>query len=95
MTFKTKIWKDEGFGSGVFSADENGIALTLCLDLNNTKLIILWPIEISIDNLLPKIWKTCAGILIAGIIPGLGSQEPKSLEPYDYTSWWIACIAEL
>ena len=68
----SKIWKEVWFGNeGVFSADENGIVLTLCLDgVNPFKQhqidYSMWPIEISIDNLPPKI----------------GSQEPKSLEPY-------------
>ena len=73
----SKIWNEEWFGeSGEFRGNKNGIVLTLCLDGLN-------PFSLQkIANVPPRIRKTCAGILIAGIIPGIGTREPKSLEPY-------------
>ena len=81
-------WRNDWFGpEGEFSGNKNGVVLALCLDGVNpfSSMQIdysLWPIELSILNFPAKLRKSSSGIMIGGIIPGIGTGEPKSLEPY-------------
>ena len=81
-------WKEDWFGTeGSFDGVDNGIVLSICLDgvnlFKKEKIdYSMWPITIQIDNLPPKIRKTCAGMVVLGIIPSNGSKEPKFLDPY-------------
>ena len=77
----SKVWKEDWFGVGGLITDfYYGIVLSICLDgvnpfKQNQIDYSMWPIEVSVDNFPPSIRNTCAGIWLAGIIPGCGSKE--------------------
>ena len=76
----SKVWTEDWFGEdGLFKEIDYGIVMSICLDgvnpfTQNHVDYSMWPIELSIDNFPQEIRKTCAGIWLAGIIPGKGSK---------------------
>ena len=81
------MWKSWFSDDGEFKGNENSIALSLCLDGVNPFSALktdysFMPIEMCIENFPPMLRKTGAGIFVSGIIPGNGTGEAKSLQPY-------------
>ena len=42
----------------------------------------MWPLMVQILNYPPSFRKSCVGIQLLGIIPGNGTKEPATLQPY-------------
>ena len=80
-------WKREYSPNGLFNGDKRGISLAFCTDgvnpfSHNRVAYSMWPIMLTLLNLPRKIRNSFSSIFLLGIIPGNGTQEPKSLEPY-------------
>lgn len=80
-------WKSAFSTGGVFSGDPHGVARGLCTDgvnpFSHQRLTYsMWPIMITNLNLPRKIRSKFPNIMLAGIIPGNGRQEAKSISPY-------------
>ena len=84
---ESPVWQSWFSDAGEFGNDTLGIVLNVSLDgVNPFKALkteySMWPIEIQILNLPPRLRKTAYGTLINGIIPSNGTKEPNTLEPY-------------
>ena len=80
-------WKTAYSCNGMFKEDYRGISLALCVDgvnpfAHNRVSYSMWPIMLTLLNL-PRILRNKFGsIMLVGIIPSNGAQEPQSLNPY-------------
>lgn len=80
-------WKNAYSINGVFKGDPRGISLSICADgvnpfAHNKVTYSMWPIMLTLLNLPRHMRNRFASILLVGIVPGNGSQEAKSLNPY-------------
>ena len=80
-------WKKAYDKDGLFEGDPRGIALALCTDgvnpfAHNRVSYSMWPIMLTLLNLPRNLRNRFASIMLVGIVPSNGSQEPKSLNPY-------------
>ena len=80
-------WHTAYSSTGLFSGDKRGISLALCTDgvnpfSHNRVLYSMWPIILTILNLPRKIRNLYGNMILAGIIPGNGSKEPKNISNY-------------
>ena len=80
-------WKKAYDKDGLFEGDPRGIALALCTDgvnpfAHNKVSYSMWPIMLTLLNLPRNLRNRFASIMLVGIVPSNGSQEPKSLNPY-------------
>lgn len=82
----SSMWKD-AFSKGCFSGDTRGIGLSLCTDGVNPfshqrVTYSMWPIMMTILNMPRGLRNRFGNILLLGIIPGSGTKEPSTLNPY-------------
>ena len=80
-------WKYAYSTNGIFEGDPRGLSLAFCTDgvnpfSHNRIAYSMWPIMLTLLNLPREIRNDFGSILLLGIIPGNGSQEPKNLDPY-------------
>lgn len=80
-------WKKFYSENGIFEGDPRGLSLSLCTDgvnpfAHNRVSYSMWPMMLSLLNLPRNIRYQFGSILLVGIIPSNGAQEPKSLNPY-------------
>lgn len=80
-------WKSAYSNDGIFKGDPRGLSVAFCTDgvnpfSHNRVAYSMWPIMLTLLNLPRKMRNTFGNILLLGIIPGNGSQEPKNLDPY-------------
>ena len=82
-------WKSLYSNSGIFKGDKRGISLAFCTDgvnpFSHYDLRVsysMWPIMMTLLNLPRDRRNLFENILLLGIIPGNGKQEPKTLDPY-------------
>ena len=80
-------WKSAYSTNGIFKGDPRGLSLAFCTDgvnpfSHNRIAYSMWPIMLTLLNLPREIRNDFGSILLLGIIPGNGSQEPKNLDPY-------------
>lgn len=80
-------WRGFYSENGIFKGDPRGLSLAICTDgvnpfSHNKVSYSMWPIMLSLLNLPRNIRYHFGSILLVGIIPSNGSQEPKSLNPY-------------
>lgn len=80
-------WAKAYSDDGVFKGDARGVSLSLCTDgvnpfAHNKVVYSMWPIMLTLLNLPRRIRHQFGSILLIGIVPSNGSQEPKSLNPY-------------
>ena len=81
------IWKGAYSADGLFNGDKRGISLAFCTDgvnpySHNRVTYSMWPIMLTLLNLPRSIRNSFSSIFLLGIVPGNGTQEPKSLDPY-------------
>ena len=85
---RTKKCKEDWFGeNGLFKGDVRLVPLSASTDsLNPWKAMgsnyLMWPLTLQVLNFPPALRKSVGGIQLVGIIPGNGTNEPESLEPY-------------
>ena len=80
-------WKSAYSTNGIFEGDPRGLLLAFSTDgvnpfSHNRITYSMWPIMLTLLNLPREIRNDFGSILLLGIIPGNGSQEPKNLDPY-------------
>ena len=80
-------WRRFYSGNGIFKGDPRGLSLSLCTDgvnpfSHNKVSYSMWPIMLSLLNLPRNIRYHFGSIMLVGIIPSNGMQEPRSLNPY-------------
>ena len=80
-------WHTAYSSTGLFSGDKRGISLALCTDgvnpfSHNRVSYSMWPIILTILNFPRKIRNLYGNMILAGIIPGNGSKEPKNISNY-------------
>lgn len=80
-------WAEAYSPSGVFNGDLRGISLGFCTDdMNpfghNCVSYSMWPIMLTLLNLPNEMWNSFSNILLLGIVPGNGTHEPQTLDPY-------------
>ena len=80
-------WRGFYSDNGIFEGDPRGLSLSICTDgvnpfSHNKVSYSMWPIMLSLLNLPRNIRYHFGSILLVGIIPSNGSQEPQSLNPY-------------
>lgn len=80
-------WKNAYDKQGVFHGDARGVALSLCTDGVNPfsqrrVSYSMWPIMLTFLNLPHNIRTIFTNILVVGIIPGNGTKEAQSINPY-------------
>lgn len=84
---QSDVWKRAYDPTGLFQGDHRGISLALCTDgvnpfSHNRVSYSMWPIMLTLLNLPRKLRNLFSSILLVGIVPSNGSQEPRSLDPY-------------
>ena len=84
---QAKAWKEAYSSTGVFKGDPRGVSLALCTDgvnpfAHNKVSYSMWPIMMTILNLPRKMRNHFGSILLVGIVPGNGTQEPHNIHPY-------------
>ena len=84
---QSSAWKKAYSNTGLFQGDPRGISLSLCTDgvnpfAHNRVSYSMWPIMLTLLNLPRKLRNRFASILLVGIVPSNGAQEPHSLNPY-------------
>lgn len=72
---------------GQFEGDPRGVSLALCTDgvnpfSQNRVTYSMWPIVLALLNLPRQVRCNFSHLLLIGIVPGNGTKEPKSLDPY-------------
>ena len=87
MLFLTSSWRRNYGSNGLFNGDNRGISLALCTDgvnpfAHNRVQYSMWPIMLTLLNLPRNLRNRFASILLVGIVPSNGAQEPHSLDPY-------------
>ena len=85
--YDSPVWKKAYSKDGIFEGDRRGLSFALCTDgvnpfSHNRITYSMWPIMLTLLNLPRKIRNLFNNIFLMGIIPGNGTQEPKSLDPY-------------
>jgi len=80
-------WAEAYSDTGIFNGDKRGISLAFCTDgvnpFSHSRIkYSMWPIMMTVLNLPRHLRNSFSSILLLGIIPGNGKQEPKSLDPY-------------
>ena len=80
-------WKRAYSVNGVFKENHRGISLALCTDgvnpfAHNKVTYSMWPIMLTLLNLPRRLRNKYASIMLVGIVPSNGAQEPYSLNPY-------------
>ena len=80
-------WKSAYSKTGTFNGDSRGISLSLCTDgvnpfSHNKVAYSMWPIVMAILNLPRNIRLAFGNLLLVGIVPGNGTKEANSLDPY-------------
>ena len=80
-------WKSAYSIDRVFQGDPRGISLALSSDgvnpfAHNKVTYSMWPIMLTLLDLSRHMRNRFAGILLVGIVPSNGSQEPYSLNSY-------------
>ena len=80
-------WRKFYSEDGMFEGDSRGLSLSLCTDgvnpfAHNKVSYSMWPIMLSLLNLPRNMRYHFGSILLVGIIPSNGTQEPRSLNPY-------------
>lgn len=85
--YDAPAWKEAYSPTGVFAGDTRGLAFSFCTDgLNpyshNRVSYSMWSIVLSILNLPRKVRHSFCNLLLVGVVPGNGSKEPNSLDPY-------------
>lgn len=81
------IWKSVYSNDGIFKGDPRGLSVAFCTDgvnpfSHNRIAYSMWPIMLTLLNLPREIRSTFGNIILLGIIPGNGSQEPSNVDPY-------------
>ena len=81
------VWKNAYHIDDIFKGDPRGISLALCTDgvnpfAHNRVSYSMWPIMLNLLNLPKHMRNHFASIMLIGIVPSNGSQEPKSLSLY-------------
>ena len=81
---QSEAWRKAYSKEGIFKEDHRGISLALCTDgvnpfAHNKISYSMWPIMLTLLNL-PR--NKYASIILVGIVPSNGAQEPHSLNPY-------------
>ena len=81
------MWRRAYSSKGVFKEDHRGISLALCTDgvnpfAHNKVSYSMWPIMLTLLNLPRNFRHKYASIMLVGIVPSNGAQEPHSLNPY-------------
>ena len=80
-------WSSAYSSAGVFASDVRGVSLALNTDgvnpySQNRVSYSMWPIILTILNLPREIRYSYGNIWLVGTIPGNGTKEPNSLDPY-------------
>ena len=80
-------WKSAYSATGIFNGDPHGISLSLCTDgvnpfSHNRVSYSMWPIVMAILNLPRSVRLSFGNLLLVGIVPGNGTKEAYSLDPY-------------
>ena len=80
-------WKSAYSATGIFNGDPRGISLSLCTDgvnpfSHNRVSYSMWPIVMAILNLPRSVRLSFGNLLLVGIVPGNGTKEAYSLDPY-------------
>ena len=83
----SKVWERSYSAQGLFAGDLRGIAFALCTDgvnpySQNRTSYSMWPIVMTVLNLPRHIRYLPSSLYLVGIIPGNGTKEPNSLQPY-------------
>ena len=81
------MWKETYSVSGPFKGDLRGLSFGLCTDgvnpfSHNRVAYSMWPIMLTLLNLPRDKRNKFGNIFLLGIIPGNGSKEPLSIDPY-------------
>ena len=81
------IWKSVYSKDGIFKGDPRGLSVAFCTDdvnpfSHNRIAYSMWPLMLTLLNLPREIRNTFGSIILLGIIPGNGSQEPSNVDPY-------------
>ncbi len=84
---QSPAWKAAYSIEGIFGGDDRGVALGLCTDGVNPfshhhVSYSMWPIMISLLNLPRHMRNVFGNLVLMGIIPGNGTKEAKTLNPY-------------
>ena len=81
------VWKKAYSKDGIFEGDRCGLSFALCTDgvnpfSHNHVTYSMWPIMLNLLNLPRNNRNLFNNIFLMGIIPGNGTKELKSLDPY-------------
>ena len=80
-------WAEAYSCKGVFDGDPRGISLGFCTDgvnpfSHNRVTYSMWPMMLTLLNLPREMRNSFSSILLLGIVPGNGTHEPQTLDPY-------------
>ena len=89
-------WKSAYSINGVFQGDPRGISLALCSDgvnpfAHNKITYSMWPIMLMLLNFPRHMRNRNASILLVGIVPSNGSQEPAFIKSISGLFWLMRC----
>ena len=84
---QSPTWKSAYQPDGIFKGDPRGISLALSTDgvnpfAHNRVHYSMWPLMLTLLNLPRRLRNKFSSIMLVGIVPGNGSQEPQSLDPF-------------
>lgn len=80
-------WRNAYSSQGQFNGDHCGISFALCTDgvnpfSQNRVTYSMWPIVMTVLNLPHHLRYSSKSLFLVGIVPGSGTKEPKTLDPY-------------
>ena len=80
-------WREAYASTGQFEGDSRAVAFAMCTDgvnpySQNRISYSMWPIVMTLLNLPRRIQYSFSSLFLVGIVPGTGTKEPQSLEPY-------------
>ena len=85
--YDSPYWKSTYSDTDVFKGDRRGVSLCLCTDgvnlfSHNKVSYSMWPIVLAILNLPSHQRYLFGNLILVGIVPGNGTKEANSLDPY-------------
>ena len=83
----SKSWNKAYSQQGFFKGEKRGVSAQLSTDgvnpfSSNKVVYSMWPIMLTVLNLPKRIRNLFSNMMLVGIIPGNGNQEPKHVDPY-------------
>lgn len=83
----SKSWCKAYSPQGFFKGEKRGVSAQLSTDgvnpfSSNKVVYSMWPIMLTVLNLPKRIRNLFSNMMLVGIIPGNGNQEPKHLDPF-------------